>query len=480
MGQIHTGVCSGIKKESTKKGGLFDHLLSPSKEYSSGGDDDNDGHGNEDDDNHKKKPIALFLNCTRLDYDRKLNFEKLSSITDFRRNDVDAITCSTNPYHDDDEDDNDNDKNKEEMIVKEIVRLVNDVHRGTEIVIVKEMTLPSKAIQQFSKSVKLICEAGTGYNNIPLDICRSKHIQVCNIPTYSTDAVAHTAIAFMMNFASNMFRQQHMLSKNNRANFTGPFTLPLMELNGKTLGLIGGSGRIGTKVAEIAVVLGMNIIISTRRRSTSTSNSNSIGNDDDTDDSTDNNDGDDVDDNTNTNTDTNIADADADADTNANNSDDDHQHHHHHHAASLPLSHKLYNHPKIVITYDVKELLNNSDFVSLHTPLIPGDTENWFGTEQLSQMKDTAYFINTSRGKLVNETELLDGLEHQVIAGAGLDVTHTEPPAMDSKLWSLPNVAVSPHIGWRRFETRQRLVDMTGDNITSYIQDHNNCINVVS
>lgn len=63
----------------------------------------------------------------------------------------------------------------------------------------------------------------------------------------------------------SMFDQQRMLLEKNRANFTGPFTLPLTEINGKTLGLVGGAGKIGTKVATIALALGMDrIIISSR------------------------------------------------------------------------------------------------------------------------------------------------------------------------------------------------------------------------
>lgn len=367
----------------------------------------------------KKKPIALFLNCSRLDYDSKLNFDKLASITDFRRMDVDAITS-----------------------IPEIVRLVNEVHAGTEILILKEMTLPSDAVEQFSSNsninggVKLICEAGTGYNNIPLDTCKNKHIQVCNIPTYSTDAVAQTAITYIMNFAMNMFQQQSMLDRSNdRSNFTGPFTLPLMELNSKTLGLVGGSGRIGTKVAEIGLVLGMNIIISRRKPSAAAGPAAAT-------------------------------DTDTDTDTTP--------------PPSLPESHKLLNHPNVCVTYDVDELLEKSDFVSIHTPL-NNETINSFGKNQIAKMKSTAYLINTSRGKVINENELINCLENKLIAGAGLDVTQTEPPTSDSKLWSLNNVVLSPHIGWRRLETRQRLVDMTTDNIVSYINTNgNDCINVVN
>jgi len=60
-------------------------------------------------------------------------------------------------------------------------------------------------------------------------------------------------------------------------------------------------------------------------------------------------------------------------------------------------------------------------------------------------------------------------MKEKVIAGAGLDTQEVEPPHPESDFWKLENVFLTPHIGWRRLETRQRLVDMTADNIESYI-----------
>ena len=145
---------------------------------------------------------------------------------------------------------------------------VLELVRDAEIVITKEMPLPARTFLRFPDSVRLLCEAGTGYNNLPVRAARARSVTVCNTPTYSTDAVAHMAITYLLNFSVSMFQQQHMLRcEQNRANFTGPFTLPLHEVNGKVLGLIGGAGRIGTTVAQIGLALGMKIIISSRRGS---------------------------------------------------------------------------------------------------------------------------------------------------------------------------------------------------------------------
>ena len=72
--------------------------------------------------------------------------------------------------------------------------------QGHTIVVTKEMKVSGDIIRQFPDSVKLICEAGTGYNNIDLAACREKGIMLCNIPAYSSERVAHTAIMMMLNY----------------------------------------------------------------------------------------------------------------------------------------------------------------------------------------------------------------------------------------------------------------------------------------
>ena len=92
----------------------------------------------------------------------------------------------------------------------------------------------------------------------------------------------------------------------------------------------------------------------------------------------------------------------------------------------------------------LEELAARSDYVSIHVPHTP-ETHGMVGAGFLGRMKPTAYLINTSRGKVVNEAELVRALADGVIAGAGLDVFWTEPLPADSPLRSHPNVIITPH-----------------------------------
>jgi glycerate dehydrogenase len=113
------------------------------------------------------------------------------------------------------------------------------------------------------------------------------------------------------------------------------------------------------------------------------------------------------------------------------------------------------------------DMLQNSDFVSLHVPLVPATT-HLINAATLQLMKPTAFLINTARGGLVDEAALVAALQAGTIAGAGLDVQEVEPLPDDSPLYDMANVIVTPHIGWRGLETRQRLVRMVGDNIQAW------------
>lgn len=126
------------------------------------------------------------------------------------------------------------------------------------------------------------------------------------------------------------------------------------------------------------------------------------------------------------------------------------------------------NEPDFVKFVSLDEMLKNADVISMHCPLTP-ETEGIVNDEFISKMKDSAYFINTSRGTVVNEKALADALNSEKLGGAGLDVLSSEPPKKDNPLLSAKNCFITPHIAWAAFETRERLVGILRDNIAAFI-----------
>ena len=312
---------------------------------------------------------VVVVNASKMNYDQALDFSVLSS-------DVQVYDDSTN-----------------EELIERI--------QGARVVVTKELPVGADLLSQFPDTVKLIVEAGTGYNNIDLNVAKERGITVCNIPAYSTERVAHTVIMMILNFASTMQKQIGMLAKGDRSNFTKHLQVSHTEVNGKTLGVI-GAGHIGMEVIKVAKALGMNILVHTRTPKA---------------------DGDGI------------------------------------HYVSLD------------------ELLENSDYITLHCPL-NDQTKHIINKEAIGKMKPSAVIVNTGRGPLINEADLCEALLSKRIAGAGLDVQEVEPPAEDSPLYTLDNVIITPHMGWKGLETRQRLVGIIRDNVQAFFKGEP--INVVS
>ena len=125
-------------------------------------------------------------------------------------------------------------------------------------------------------------------------------------------------------------------------------------------------------------------------------------------------------------------------------------------------------HPNVTfVTLD--ELLQQSDVVSLHCPLTP-ETQFLIDGRRLSQMKPSAFLLNTSRGPLVDERALADALMAGQIAGAGIDVVELEPPRSESLLYQAPNCYITPHIAWATKEARSRLLHTAVENVRCYLK----------
>jgi glyoxylate reductase len=112
----------------------------------------------------------------------------------------------------------------------------------------------------------------------------------------------------------------------------------------------------------------------------------------------------------------------------------------------------------------LEELLERSDFVSVHTPLTP-DTRGLIDAQALGRMKPTAYLVNTARGPVVDSAALVAALRDGEIAGAALDVTDPEPLPAGDPLLDAPNLLVLPHLGSATHATRERMADMAVENL---------------
>lgn len=124
----------------------------------------------------------------------------------------------------------------------------------------------------------------------------------------------------------------------------------------------------------------------------------------------------------------------------------------------------------------LNELLEQSDVVTMHCPL-NADSEKMCNKAFFNKMKNSAYFINTSRGGVVDETALYNALENEVISGAALDVIGVEPMAESCTLKDAKNIVITPHAAWAPIETRSRLLDIVENNIKAYLEG--NPVNVV-
>ena len=271
---------------------------------------------------------------------------------------------------------------------------------GCDVIITNKTPLRAELLGTLG-NLKYIGLLSTGYNIVDWEWCKENGIPVCNIPSYSTDAVAQLTFALILEHTNAV--AVHSSSVHNGewaacADFCYQKT-PLTELSGKTLGII-GFGNIGKAVAKIAAAFGMKVIAAT-------------------------------------------------------------------------------NHPAPfdgVEFADTDTLLSKSDFVSLHCPLTE-KTEGMVNAEFLSKMKPTAMLINTSRGQVVNESDLAYALKNGIIAAAGLDVLSSEPPKADNPLFGLKNCHITPHIAWAGYETRLRLMEICKENMRAFA--NGNPINIV-
>ena len=270
--------------------------------------------------------------------------------------------------------------------------LIYERAKGCDIIITNKTPLRTELLEKLP-DIKYIGLLSTGFNIVDWEYCKEKGIPVCNVPSYSTSAVAQLTFALILEHTNAVALHSNSVRSGEWSSCKDfcYWKAPLYELDGKTLGII-GFGKIGKAVAKIASTFGMRVLAST-------------------------------------------------------------------------------NHPAPfgdVEFVEKDELLAKSDFVSLHCPLTV-QTDGMVNADFLSKMKKNAVLINTSRGQVINENDLANALKNGIIAGAGLDVLSTEPPAKDNPLLGIENCFITPHIAWAGYETRERLMSVVRENLNAFM-----------
>lgn len=271
--------------------------------------------------------------------------------------------------------------------------------KGAEILIVNKTIVTRQILDELAPELKYIGLQSTGYNVVDCEYAKQLGITVCNIPSYSTNAVAQLVFSFVLQITNEVTIHSDAV-KSGEWCACPDFCFwkkPLTELAKKTIGII-GFGAIGRKVAAIAEAFDMNVL-------------------------------------------------------------------------AYSPSPKDKGELKTIKFVSLEEVLKNSDIITCHCPLNT-HTQGLINKENISKMKKTAIFINTSRGPVVDEQALADALNNGDILAAGLDVLKTEPANKDNPLLTAKNCYITPHIAWAAKETRARLLKILEENIIAYLEGH--------
>ncbi len=265
--------------------------------------------------------------------------------------------------------------------------------KGAEILLTNKVVLSSEMLEALD-ALRFIGVTATGYNVVDVEAAQERGITVSNVPVYSTGSVAQMVFAHLLNFTQHT-AEHSLAARAGRWSSAVDWCFwdfPLIELEGKTMGIV-GLGRIGLATAKLASAFGMNVIATSR---TSKNFLNGVD------------------------------------------------------------------------RVDLETIFRDSDVVILHCPLTE-ETEKIVNAERLALMKPSAFLINTSRGPLIDEVALAAALEADEIAGAGLDVLSTEPPASDNPLLKAKNCTITPHIAWATLSARSRLLQTTVENVAAFL-----------
>ena len=276
-------------------------------------------------------------------------------------------------------------------------------------ILVRSATKVRKDLIDACPNLKFIGRAGVGMDNIDVEYARSKGIEVANTPAASSQSVAELVFAHLFTGVRFLHDANRKMPSEGDTNF-GKLKKNYsggIELRGKTIGII-GFGQIGQTVARMALGLGMNIIPFKL----------------------------------------------------------------HHAEVSIEVDFFQVKDASMLIkmrTQPFEYLLENSDFITLHVPFPPG-AESILYKERIQMMKDGVHIINTSRGGVVNEDDILEALNSGKVAFYGADVYEDEPkPRKD--LLQHPNVSLTPHIGASTNEAQERVGIEIAERIIKFFEE---------
>ena len=256
--------------------------------------------------------------------------------------------------------------------------------------IMRERTPLTKTLLESLPNLKYVMTSGMRNNSIDFETTKKKNIIVCGTEINSNPA-AEITWALILGLLRNIKQEIDNMFQGYWQTTIG------FELKGKMLGLI-GLGKIGTQVAKVAKVFGMEVCAWSENLNLSHANELGV----------------------------------------------------------LPMS--------------KEDLIKNSDIISVH--VVYGDRyKNLITKKELSMMKKTAFLINTSRGFIINEDDLVEALKDEKIAGAGLDVYDKEPLPQDHKLRFLPNALILPHIGYVTAENYSKFYLQMIENLESCLKN---------
>ena len=267
--------------------------------------------------------------------------------------------------------------------------------QDAEIIVTNKVPVTRALLDQCT-GIRYVPGLATGYTVVDLKAASARGIPGSNVPAYSTADVGQFTIGMLLEICCQI--GFHDRSVHNGDWAACPdfcyWKTPLIELAGKTMGII-GFGRIGRQTGAIARAMGMQVLAT----------------------------------------------------------------------GSRPC-----DEGRAIAEYvDLDTVLRQSDVISLHCPLFP-ETTGIINKDTIAKMKDGVIILNMARGPMIVEEDLAQALNSGKVYAAGMDVVSQEPIRADNPLLTAKNCFITPHIAWASRECRQRIMDITEQNIRSFLE----------